>query len=153
MRNNLLPPFVLKEAGVRVQDTPKIQVTEPTVEDHSISFPETGFRIPLLLWGMFTYFLTSKPTAELMKGTEEVYLLTPSRWDPHCDACAANEENMLDLEGNIIAKQDRSLILLSDMHEDTVLAASVQISGIESNIIDELLQRSNDNSEENKVHP
>jgi hypothetical protein len=69
IRNNLLPPFVLREAGVKVQDTPKIQVTEPTMEDHSISFPETGFQIPLLLWGMFYYFSTSKPTAELMKGT------------------------------------------------------------------------------------
>ena len=67
MRKNLLPPFVLREAGVRVQDTPKIQVNDPTVEDHSISFPETGFRIPLSLWGMFSYFLTSKRTAEFMK--------------------------------------------------------------------------------------
>ena len=55
MRNNLLPPFILREAGVRVQDTPKIQVNDPTVEDHSIYFPETGLRIPLSLWGMFSY--------------------------------------------------------------------------------------------------
>jgi hypothetical protein len=87
-----------------------------------------------------------------MKGMEEVYLLTPNRWDPHCDAYAANKENMLDWEGNMIAKRDRSQILLSGVHEDTALAASVQISGIESNIIDDLLQRSNADSEE-KVHP
>ena len=34
MRNNLLPPFILREAGVRVQDTPKIQVSDPTMEDY-----------------------------------------------------------------------------------------------------------------------
>jgi hypothetical protein len=152
MRNNLLPPFVLREAGVRVYDTPKIQVDEPTVEDHSICFPETGFRIPLSLWGMFSYFPTTEPTAELMKETEEVYLLTPSRWDPHCDAYAANEENMLDWEGNMIAKRDRSQILLSDVHDDTALAASVHILSIESNLIDDLLQRSDADTEE-KVHP
>jgi hypothetical protein len=44
MRNNLLP-FVLREAGITVNDTPKIQTIEPTEEDHSIYFPETNFRI------------------------------------------------------------------------------------------------------------
>jgi hypothetical protein len=46
--------------------------------------------------------------AEFRKGTEEVYLLAPSRCNPHCDACATNKENMLDREGNMIEKQDIS---------------------------------------------
>jgi hypothetical protein len=151
MRNNLLPPFILREAGIKVQDTPKIQISEPTAEDHSIFFPETGFRIPLSLWGTFSYFPTVKPTAEFMKGTEEVYLLTPSKWNPHSDAYATNEENMLDWEGNMVEKRDRSQILLSEVHEDTAFVASVQISSIESNVIDNLLQRSDDENE--KVQP
>jgi len=44
MENNLLPPFMMREAGVDVRDTPKIQVEDPTEEDHAITFPETGFR-------------------------------------------------------------------------------------------------------------
>jgi hypothetical protein len=152
MKNNLIPPFVLREAGVKVQDTPKIQVNEPSVDDHSILFPETGFRIPLSLWGTFSYFPTSKPTAEFMQGTEEVYLLTPSRWNPHCDAYATNEENMLDWEGNMIERRHRSQILLSDVRDDSVFAASVEISSVESNAIDALLQRSDDEIEE-KVQP
>jgi hypothetical protein len=100
MHNNLVPPFLLREAGIRVRDTPQIQVSDPAVEDHSICFPETGFRIPLSLWGTFSYFLTSKLTVEFMKGTEEVYLLTPSKWNPHYDAYTSNEANMLDWEGN-----------------------------------------------------
>lgn len=43
MKTNLLPPFVLREAGVEVNDVPKIQVDDPTVEHHSIFFPETDF--------------------------------------------------------------------------------------------------------------
>ena len=62
MDHNLLPPFMLREAGITVRDTPKIQVTDPTEEDHAITFPETGFRIPLSLWGIFSYFPTTKPT-------------------------------------------------------------------------------------------
>jgi hypothetical protein len=60
VRSNLLPPFILREAGIRVRDTPKIQVNDPAVKDHSIFFPETSFRILLALWGMFSYFPTSK---------------------------------------------------------------------------------------------
>ena len=36
---------------------------------------------------------------------DEVYLLTPTRFNPHDDAYAANEESMLDWEGNMIEKK------------------------------------------------
>ena len=49
MDHNLIPPFMMREAGIEVHDTPKIQVLNPTEEDHSIYFPETRFRIPLSL--------------------------------------------------------------------------------------------------------
>jgi hypothetical protein len=39
MKNDLLPPSVMREAGIQVYGTPKIQVAEPTAEDHSICFP------------------------------------------------------------------------------------------------------------------
>ena len=45
MSNNLIPPFMLREAGINVRDTPKIHVASPTTEDHAITFKETGFRI------------------------------------------------------------------------------------------------------------
>jgi hypothetical protein len=51
MRHNLLPPFILRQAGLNVKEVPKIHVDEPTTADHSITFPETGFQIPLSLWG------------------------------------------------------------------------------------------------------
>jgi hypothetical protein len=34
-------------------------------------------------WGVFSYFPTSKPTELEMMESEEVYMLNPSRWDPH----------------------------------------------------------------------
>ncbi len=52
----------------------------------------------------------------------------------------------------MIAKRDISQIRLAGVHRDTGLAEYVQIWGIESNIIDDLLQRSDANSEE-KAHP
>jgi hypothetical protein len=152
MNNNLLPPFVLREHGIQINDTPKIQVDDPTVDNHSILFPETGFCIPLSLWGIFSYFPTSKPTEQTLNDSDEVYTLTPTKWNPHCDAYAANEENMLDWEGNIVEKKDRVQVILSDIAEDLAAAASVQVSSLESRCIDDVLQRSGVTMEED-VHP
>jgi hypothetical protein len=152
MVHNLLPPFILREAGVKVCDTPKIQMDDPTVDHHSIHFPETNLRIPLSLWGIFSYFPSSKPTATNMKESEEVYLLTPTNWNPHDNAYAENEQSMLDWEGNMIESRHRTQILLSDIKVDAMTAASVQVSATESTKIDELLQRSDKDSEE-IVHP
>jgi hypothetical protein len=59
---------------------------------------------------------------------------------------------MLDWEGSMIESRHRIKILSSDIQEDTMMAASIQVSVIELNTIDELLQRSNNDSEE-KVRP
>jgi hypothetical protein len=151
MRHNLLPPFVLQQVGMVVNDTPKIHVAEPTIDDHSIMFPETRFRIPLSLYGVFSYFSTSKPTVTMMQESEEVYLLTPANFNPHDDAYAANEESMMDWEGNMIEKQHRTQIILSEIEEDDNMKVSSVVSSIESRTIDFVLDNS-DVSEE-KVLP
>ena len=61
MTNNLIPPFIMQEAGVEVNDWPKIHSIDPSVEDHSIYFSESEFQIPLSLKGVFSGFTTSKP--------------------------------------------------------------------------------------------
>ena len=42
MQNNLTPPFILREAGITVNDVPKIHIDDPTEDDHAIIFKETG---------------------------------------------------------------------------------------------------------------
>ena len=96
MNYNLIPPFMFREVGIRLRDMPKIHVDDLSEDDHAIVFPETGFRIPLSLWGTFSYFPMTKPTTADLNNPDEVYLLTPSRWNTHMDAYAQNEESMLD---------------------------------------------------------
>eukprot|EP00957_Ditylum_brightwellii_P037203 2816596-Ditylum_brightwellii.AAC.2 len=79
MDHNLLPPFVLREAGIRVNDTPKINKKNHTVDDHVITFPGEGLRISLDLWGVFSYFPTSKQLIEEVNTPKSVYILTPNR--------------------------------------------------------------------------
>ena len=106
MSYNLIPPFMMREAGIKLRDVPKIQVDDPMEDDHALVFPEMGLRLPLSLWGTFSYFLTTKPTMEDLAESKEVYFLTPPRWNHHSDAYAQNEESMLDWEGNIKPSKD-----------------------------------------------
>ena len=61
MTHNLLLPFMLREAGITINEVPKIHVPSPPTEHHhAITFQETNFQIPLSLHGTFSYFLTNK---------------------------------------------------------------------------------------------
>ena len=142
MANNIIPPFMLREAGIKVNDTPKIHCDNPTVRDPAIKFPETGFKIPLLLWGVFSYFPTSKPTEEFLQETEEVYMLTPNRWNPHDEAFAHNEMAMIDWEDNMVEPKDCQQILLSEVPvDDRYEASSAQVSNVENEQIDQKFEQ------------
>ena len=137
MDNNLIPPFMLREMGVAVNDVPKIHKEEPTVDDHAITFVETGFQIPLSLWGIFSYFPTSKPTHDDLLNPNEVYILSPATWNPHSDAYSTNEESMLDWEGNMQPKRDcQHRIVLDDVEDDVNMVASLSITPLEQEAID-----------------
>ena len=137
MDHNLIPSFMLREMGVIVNDVPKIHKEDPTVDDHAITFVETGFRIPLSLWGIFSYFPTSKPTHDDLLNPNEVYILSPATWNPHSDAYSANEESMLDWEGNMQPKKDRRhRIVLDNVEDDVTMVASLSITPLEQEAID-----------------
>jgi hypothetical protein len=89
-----------------------------------------------------------------MMDAEDVYLLTPSTMNPHCDAYATNEENiMLDWEGNMVQKKNRVQILLSDIPEDPAVTASVEISSAEARTIDTVIEGNVASHDENAAHP
>ena len=137
MDNNLIPPFMLRKMGVTVNDVPKIHKEDPTVDDHAITFVETGFRIPLSLWRIFSYFPTSKPTHDDLLNPNEVYILSPATWNPHSDAYSTNEESMLDWEGNMQPKRDcQHRIVLDDVEDDVNIVASLSITPLEQEAID-----------------
>ena len=131
MNNNLIPPFVMREVGIEVCDTPKIHMTNPSIDNHVIHFRETNFKIPLQLWGVFSYFHTSKPTIKTMAECEEVYMLTPKHWDPHNDTYEQNEANMLDYRGEMLPREKRKQVLLRDVEVSSTLQPDVRLSAVE----------------------
>jgi len=114
---NLVPPFLMREAGVIVNEVPKIHVRNPSVEDHSLYFTEEKMRIPLSLTGIFSFFPTEKPSMQDIENCDLVLTTTPGpSFDPHDTAYAANEANMLDYQGDMIEKQHKQRILLSEVN-------------------------------------
>ena len=136
MNINMLPPFIIRKQGIQVQEIPKIQTPKATISDHSIYFSDTGFRIPLSLWGIFSYFPTRKPSVQDLTDIDEVYLLTPSRFNPHDPSYAINESQMTDWEGEIVEPRNRQQILLSEIPEDIALSALLTISISENEATD-----------------
>ena len=99
--HNLLAPFMLRETGITFNEVPKIHATPPTEEHHAITFKETNLRILLSLHGAFAYFPMSQPSIQELEEPEDVYVLTPTIWNPHSKAYVINEESMLDWECNL----------------------------------------------------
>ena len=41
MKRNLIPPFIIREKGIKVKDTPNIHMDEPDEDDHTGVFTNT----------------------------------------------------------------------------------------------------------------
>lgn len=144
MNHHLIPPFIMREAGVTVNDVAKIHVKDPTVNDHSIHFENAGLRIPLLLCGVFSYFSSRAPTLMELEEVEDTNVLvaTPDGpWNPHSDVYATNEDNILDFAGQIIPPHSRHRIVIDDLPEDPLMVSSAEICAAEQTLIDQVYSR------------
>ena len=138
MANNLIPPFLMREAGVAVNDKPTIHTEDPTVTVHALIFRETGYRIPLSIHGIFSFFQTTKPTIKELQAGHDVYILTPECWNPHTDAYSLNEASMLDWEGNMREKSKWTSKIVLDEVDTDMDESYFTISTIEARRIDEV---------------
>ena len=146
MSNNLIPPFIMRENGIIVNECAKINCEDPTREDHAIIFKGYNLRIPLQLHGIFSYFATRKPDVESVVDAHkplnyatEIYTITPTRWNPHTDAYALNEESIVDWEGNIRERNHCDVKIVLDEIGDEY-QNQYKISSMEAQHVDEILK-------------
>ena len=137
MENNLIPPFILREAGLQVNERAKIHTEDPTADNHAIIFPTTGFRIPLQLFGIFSYFSTTKPTENDMLAGHHVYVMTAERWNPHSDAYEQNEASIVDWEGSIKQPKDQIKVIIDELSGEAD-EGDYWISSVEMDAIDRI---------------
>ena len=112
---NLLPPFIVREAGLHVDECPKSQSPEPSVDTHSIYSKETDLRIHLGLNNTFSSFSTRKPTDDELATCDKIFI-TPdtSSWDPHSPHFSTNEAMMITTEGDVVPQHNRIKRLIGD---------------------------------------
>ena len=144
------------ENGITVNECAKIHCEDPPREDHAIIFKIYDLHIPLQLHGIFSHFVTRKPDAESSMGVHEplncateIYTLTPTRWNPHTDAYAMNEESIIDWEGNIKDRSHHDVkIVVNEIGDE--YQNQYKISSIEVQYVDEILKiRSQQNNNNN----
>ena len=104
MEVNLVPPFMMRLAGIEVDECPKFLSKEPKESNQLMLFPHHDIRIPFRLEGIISNILTRMPTdKELEENKDEYLMLTPNlqNWDPHTVAFRGQEYGMTDYNGNI----------------------------------------------------
>ena len=123
MVHNLVPPFILQEVGIAVNNTPRIHVKEVTLETHSIMDRESGLRIPLQLDGIFSYFPTRALNKDEMEdpGQYETVFLSPDAetWDPYDKSYAINDNGYLNNREELfytMPAKDHELIAEADVN-------------------------------------
>ena len=67
---NLVPPFMMRLAGIEVDECPKFLAKDPTDRNHSLFFPDADVRIHLQLEGIVSYLPTRKPMKDELKKAE-----------------------------------------------------------------------------------
>lgn len=138
MEHNLACPFIMREAGIEVNEKAKQHCDNPTIEDHTIYDPSSGMRIPLQLDGIFSCFPTRALTkeevediGEFIDGNRVVYL-SPKvpKWNPNDDYYAEKEAGYLTSQGEMAHYMDdpRPRCSLVDAAEVASLYASIPVA-------------------------
>ena len=58
MEINMIPPLMLRLAGLEVNECPKFLAKKPGIEHHSVFFPKDDIRLPFKIEGIISYLPT-----------------------------------------------------------------------------------------------
>ena len=106
MGHNLVPPFIMRKAGLEVDERAKIHTPQPSKEQHSVYCREIDLRIPLKIEGIVLVFETRRLNATVIaeSGEYDIVFISPDAdsWNPNCETWGDQEDMMLDQDGDII---------------------------------------------------
>lgn len=109
MDTNLIPPFMMRLAGLKIDECPKFLSDNPNEGNHSVYCPELVFRIPLHLDGIISFIPTRRPSKRELEELDSIDL-TPNVpvWDPHDTVYSEQESSMLNYRGEIKVPENRN---------------------------------------------
>ena len=137
MNNHLIPPFMMRLAGLEVNECAKFLAKSPGMHHHSVYFPSMKYRIPLSLSGITSYIPTQVPTKDEIEQLE-VLELTPQfdSWNPHSKVYQDQEDSMMDYKGELKEPTRKANHLISS----TALGDTNTNVHCVSNVIDRALE-------------
>ena len=71
----------------------------------------------------------------MLEECEDIYVLTPSRWDLHNTAYTHNEEHMLDWQRNMVDPHNCQTISLIYIQENANIASATYVGSVEEQTI------------------
>ena len=115
MRECLIHPIMMRLVGIEVDECPKFLSPNPSINNHSIKFPDHDLRIPLKLHGVISYLPCRRPGEDEMVNNDGILELTPNVdvWDPRNLDFNEQEESMLDFSGNMKEPRPKKFIVSS----------------------------------------
>ena len=133
MDHNLIPPFILRESGITVNDTDMIHLNKPSIDEHAIICPNFDLRIRLHLHGTFYSFSTRMPTPdEILDPASQVVVITPVRasWNSLCTSYKLNKKTNIFYHGNLTQPHHRTTHMIkdTDIHLDSVRAMTAEVN-------------------------
>ena len=72
MKHNLLSPFIMRLAGLEVNEQPKFMTRNPTTNHDSVYFKENNIRLPLLIKGIVSFLTTKQNPRRILKHRNKV---------------------------------------------------------------------------------
>ena len=134
----LINPFIMRLAGIQVDECPKFLSPFPSIENHSLYFPEIGLRLPLQLEGIVSHLPCRSPTREEWEDESSYLILTPmmDKWDPNVGTYRSQEESMVNHKGELKDKNPRNFIVSSVVSRalDPTLLAHDLLKSVSDNV-------------------
>ena len=148
MDNHLIPPFMMRLAGLEVNECAKFMNKRPNISHHSIYFPVEKLRIPLSLIGITSYIPIRATIGNELDELDFLELTPQSNsWDPHSELYRDQEDAMMDYKGDLkVEKAGNHLIsAFKDQKEmNTHIVSSVLHRSLDLQLLsDDLSHRRN----------
>ena len=136
MEDNLIPPFIMREIGGTLNDTPKIHCTDPTSKDHCIKFSDSELKIPLHINSTFFFFNKRRPTSDELQSCEKIFI-TPDlqHWNPCCTSYELNERSMLNYDKGITQANHQEHHLVDHDMDDLNISSITATSTLTTDLI------------------
>ena len=114
MEVNLIPLFMLRLAGLDLNECPKFLAKKPGLQHHSVFFPKDDIRLTFKIEGIISYLPTwPLDTSEISNCNHLV--LTPESpiWDPHTFIYQDKENLMMKYRGEVKEKANQDHRILA----------------------------------------